>query len=304
MFSARYSLPRRGVYAQAMIPSVALADLLAGQFFPRDFRRFDLMMRARVARALLSGSPDAQAAEASYLEMQLARGASADLSRFHDLVESVAQSGVNPNFPVGVSPWGPLLDGAHRVAVALAVGEEKIAVDVRNSPIPPDYSRQWCVDQGLTEDMLAPADALLDEFLATTGHDTVVVFSGDITDPIRHALGPGVEVVTTRQVSLDARAVLELERALTFVAWHEHAKRDHAGAMVLSPGTLTVVRARIRRPSFERIPKTHTRLSVLARSIQDQLREVNPSALVGLSRAQNRDAVSALAHHRVFLWGA
>jgi hypothetical protein len=107
-----------------------------------------------------------------------------------------------------------------------------------------------------------------------------------------------------RWLGEDAQAVADLERALTVVAWHEHAKRDHAGAMVLSPGTLTVVRARIRRPSFERIPKTHTRLSVLARSIQDQLREVNPSALVGLSRAQNRDAVSVLAHHRVFLWGA
>ncbi len=303
MFSARYSLPRRGVYAQAMIPSVDLADLLAGQFFPRDYRRFDLMVRARLARAWLSGSPDATAAESAYLEMQLARGASTDLSRFHDLVESVAGSGMNPDFPVGLSPWGPLLDGAHRVAVALAVGESQIAVDVRNSPTPPDYSRQWCVDTGLTEDMLTPADALLDEFLATTGHDTILVINGELTESIRQRLGPGLEVVATRRSVGDASVVSDLETALTHVSWHEHAKRGQTEEGVLRPGPVTIVRARLARPSFERVPKTHTRLSVLARSIQDQVREVCPQAVIGLSRAQNREAVRLLAGHMVVVWG-
>ena len=87
MAIARFSLPRRGFYAQAMLPALPVADILAGQFYPRDFRRYDLLIRARVARAWVSDESDVQAATDSYELMQQARGAEANLHGFEHLLK-------------------------------------------------------------------------------------------------------------------------------------------------------------------------------------------------------------------------
>ena len=303
MALARFSLPRRGVYAQAMLPALPVADILAGQFYPRDFRRYDLLIRARVARAWLSDESDVQAAQDSYELMQRARGAKVSLPRFRALVESVATDGMNPDFPIGLSPWGPLLDGAHRLAVALAVGAPTVSVDVRNSAVPPDYSRAWLADAGLPEADLHAADVLLDKYLATTGHDHIVVIAGQMTDDIRAQLGPGCDVVSVREATLNEEAVVGVERALTTVAWHEHHKRAALPAPVLQPGLHQVVRCRLARPSWQRIPKTHTRISRLAQTISEQLSAAGVSAVVGLTWTHNRNAVAQLDQAGLRVWG-
>jgi len=303
MALARFSLPRRGVYAQAMLPALSVADILAGQFYPHHFRRYDLLIRARVARAWLSDESDVHAAQDSYEAMQSARGAEVNLPRFRALVESVATEGVNPDFPIGVSPWGPLLDGAHRLAVALVVGAPTVTVDVRPSPIPPDYSRAWLASAGLPEADLHAADVLLDKYLATTGHDHIAVIAGSMTDEIRGQLGPGADVVSVREATLSEETVVGVERALTTLAWHEHHKRATLPTPVLQPGLHQVVRLRLSRPSWQRLPKTHTRVSGLAQMISDQLRAIGEHALVGLTWTHNRNAVAVLDQAGVRVWG-
>jgi hypothetical protein len=303
MALARFSLPRRGVYAQAMLPALPVADILAGQFYPRDFRRYDILIRARVARAWLSDESDVAAAQDSYEAMQSARGAEVNLPRFRALVESVASEGVNPDFPIGVSPWGPLLDGAHRLALALVVGTPTVSVDVRPSPIPPDYSRAWLASAGLPDADLHAADVLLDKYLATTGHDHIIVIAGQMTEEIRRQLGPGADVVTVREAHLTEETVVGVERALTSVPWHEHHKRASVPPPVLQPGLHQVVRLRLSRPSWHRLPKTHTRVSGLAQIISEQLRAGGVDALVGLTWAHNRNAVAVLEEAGVRVWG-
>lgn len=303
MALARYSLPRRGVYAQAMLPSVSMSDLLAGQFYPRDFRRYDLLVRARVVRAWLTHETDAPVAEACYEQMQRARGATVNLPRFRALVDSVVSEGMNPDFPVGLSPWGPLLDGAHRVAIALARGVARVAVDVRNSSIPVDYSRAWLAAAGVSDADLEAADALLDEFLATTGHDTIVAICADVFDEHWGALRPGADVVAHRLVVLDADATVALEDALTYVAWHEHDKRANIPTRVLRPGPVTILRLRLQRPQWQRVPKTHVRVSSLATSYLHNLRSLDVPARVGLTWSQNKNAVAVLAGAGATVWG-
>jgi len=303
MAIARFSLPRRGVYAQAMLPALPVADILAGQFYPRHFRRYDLLIRARVARAWLSDESDVQAAQESYQVMQQARGAEANLPRFRALVESVATEGLSPDYPIGVSPWGPLLDGAHRLAVALVVGAPTVAVDVRPSPIPPDYSRQWLAGAGLAETDLHAADVLLDKYLAITGHDHIAVIAGPMTGDIVGQLAPGAHIISVREATLGEETVVGVERALTTIAWHEHHKRAGMLAPVLHPGVHQVVRFRLSRPSWQRIPKTHTRISVLADTIAQQLRAIGTDTLVGMNWTQNRNAVAVLDQAGVRVWG-
>lgn len=303
MALARFSLPRRGVYAQAMLPALPVADILAGQFYPRDFRRYDLLVRARLARAWLSDESDVHAAQHSYELMQRARGAEVSLPRFRALVDSVATEGMNPDFPIGLSPWGPLLDGAHRLAVALAVSAPTISVDVRPSRIPPDYSRAWLASVGVPETDLRVADLLLDKHLATTGHDHIAVIEGPMTDTIRSQLSPGADVVSIREVTLGEEEIVGVERALTTVAWHEQHKRASLPAPVLNPGLHQVVRFRLPRPSWHRLPKTHTRISGLAHVISEQLQAAGVIAVVGLTWTHNRHAVELLDRAGVRVWG-
>lgn len=303
MAVARFSLPRRGFYAQAILPALPVADILAGQFYPRDFRRYDLLIRARVARAWLGDEADVPAAQDSYEKMQSARGATSNLPRFRALVESVATEGMNPDFPMGVSPWGPLLDGAHRLAVALAVGTPTVTVDVRPSRIPPDYSREWLVQAGLPEADLHAADLLLDKYLATTGHDHIAVVEGPMTGDILGQLGPGADVVSVREAELSEETVVGVERALTSLPWHEHHKRAALPQPTLQPGLHQVVRLRLSRPSWQRLPKTHTRISGLAHIIADQLHAAGATALVGLTWTHNRNAVAVLDSAGVRVWG-
>jgi ParB-like chromosome segregation protein Spo0J len=303
MLSARFSLPRRGVYAQAVLPLVAVSDLLAGQFFPHRFRRFDLMIRARLVRAWASQSDDIPAAEEAYRLMQSARGATDTMPRFRALVESVQTTGMNPEFPVGVSPRGPLLDGAHRVAVALALEIPTIAVDVRNSALPQDYSRAWLAEAGLPGTALDHGDLLLDELLATTGHDTIVAVSGEMTDHIWKMVSPGATVVTTRDAALDANQAAALDRALSELPWHEHSKREQLAHQVITEGPVTIVRLRLPRPLFRRLDKTHTRISALADGYREQFLAAGVAGRVGLTGAQNRAAVSVLRLAGLRVWG-
>jgi hypothetical protein len=303
MALARFSLPRRGVYAQAVLPALPVAAILAGQYFPRQFRRYDLLIRARLARAWLSDDSDSEAAQESYELMQRLRGQTPHVPRFRALVESVSTEGMNPDFPIGVSPWGPLLDGAHRLAVALALDVATVAVDVRSSSIPPDYSRAWLADQGMPEADLQAADVLLDKYLATTGHDHIVVFPGPYSDDVDALLGPGTKIISVRESTLSEDTVVAVERALTTIAWHEHDKRTAIPPPTLSPGRHQVVRLRLPRPSWQRIPKTHTRISVLAATISEQLRTSGVNALVGLTWTHNRSAVAELDRAGVRVWG-
>lgn len=304
MARARFSLPRRGFYGQAILPRLPLADLLAGQFFPLRFRRYDLLVRARVVRAWVEDPSDAHAAEASYEAMQAARGAMVNLPRFKALVESVVSEGMNPDYPVGVSPAGPLLDGAHRVAVALVMSEQTIAVDVRDSLIPPDYSRAWLSEAGLAEADLLAADLLLDKFLATTGHDFLAVVAGPMTEHDLSWFTPGSELVATQEVSLDQETAALLERALTTLPWPDHARRSVVPAPVLGPGVHTLLRLRLPRPQWTRLGGTHTRVSVLASSYQENLVRRGAIGVVSLTWTQSRDGFAILSHAGVKMWGA
>lgn len=303
MARARFSLPRRGRYAQAILPRLPLADVLAGQFYPRDFRRYDLLIRARVVRAWVEDPADGEAAEASYGAMQRARGAAVNLPRFRALVESVMSEGMNPDYPVGVSPSGPLLDGAHRVAVALHTGEPTLAVDVRDSLIPPDYSRVWLTEAGLAEADLLAADLLLDKFLATTGHDFLAVVAGELSDLDMRVFAPGAEIVATRQVNLGAETVASVEEAVTTLPWPHHDTRAQVPTPILAPGLHTLVRLRLPRPQWHRLPATHTRVSALATGYRDAFARAGLTGVIGLTWTQNRSGFLALDAAGVKMWG-
>lgn len=67
----------------------------------------------------------------------------------------MAHRGFLPEGAVPVDPDGELLGGAHRVACALALGIEEIAIERKeNRAWAPPWDMQWFIDHGMGEEDL------------------------------------------------------------------------------------------------------------------------------------------------------
>lgn len=293
----RFGLPRRprGAGADAVETFLRLPDLLAGQFVGQHFRRYDLLIRARLASCWWNRSPDIDQAQDDYELMQRLRGGHDTLNQFRALVASVAEGGLDPDYPVGISPSGTLLDGAHRVALALVRNDERIAVDVRDSRIPPDFGRDWFVDRGFPSDSLRHADELLDRFLLATGHDTIAVVPG-AHNPASVPLSAGARVVSWQRIDLSSEEASALHGALSHLPVHKKTEPEGLGEP-WSSGTYSVFRVRGDTLFAKGVPKTHTRIVEYARVLADRLRTTHPGALVGVTVGQNRAAAEVLFDH-------
>lgn len=293
----RFGLPRRprGAGVDAVETFLRLPDLLAGQFVGQHFRRYDLLIRARLASCWSKESPDADQAQDDYELMQRLRGGHDTLNQFRALVASVAEGGLDPDYPVGISPSGPLLDGAHRVALALVRNDERIAVDVRDSRIPPDFGRDWFVERGFSADSLRHADELLDRFLLATGHDVIAVVRG-VHPPSSLPLPATARVVSWQKLDLGADEASRLHGALRHLPVHRKAEPDELGDP-WSSGHYSVFRLRGDTLAATRVPKTHTRIVEYAKELADRLRTTHPGALVGVTVGQNRAVAAVLSDH-------
>lgn len=293
----RFGLLRRprGAGADAVETFLRLPDLLAGQFKGQHFRRYDLLIRARLASCWWNTSPDIDQAQDDYELMQRLRGGHDTLNQFRLLVASVAERGLDPDYPVGVSPNGPLLDGAHRVALALVRNCERIAVDVRDSRIPPDFGRGWFVERGFSADSLRHADELLDHFLLTTGHDTIAVVPGDHTPASLRGLA-SAPVVGWQKIDLASDEASRLQGALSYLPVHRKTEPGEFGEP-WSSGHYSVFRLRGETLAATRLPKTHTRVVEFAKGLADRLQSTHSNALVGVTVGQNRAAAEVLSDH-------
>ena len=83
------------------------------------------------------------------------------------------QVGFSDDYPIGISPRGSLLDGAHRMGIALADNVEQVFVDIRMGKRLRSFERRWFVDHGFDQEALERMDLELDRVMAHTGVDTV-----------------------------------------------------------------------------------------------------------------------------------
>jgi hypothetical protein len=186
----------------------------------------------------------------------------------------------------------------------LATGAKTIAVDVRGSLIPPDYSRAWLAEAGMPEEDLLAADLLLDKFLADTGHDVLVVASGARVDELREMCQPGAKVIATREATLDSETVAALEAAITPLPWPDHRKREVAPAPRLHPGPTALVRLRVPRPQWYRLPGTHARVSRLVEGYLETGDRLGIAGVAGLTWFHNANGFAVLDRAGLRMWGS
>lgn len=289
-----------GPVLQTRLP---LGALLHAQWKGGVFGRYDVLLRSLVAQQLLRDKPPTRATKeiSWYHTMQSLRANKDTLPAFKDLARAVRDVGLDPDFPIGISPRGSLLDGAHRFAIALARNEATIAIDVRMSKRLRPFERRWFVDAGLPEAALSAMDAELDRAMAHTGVDTIVV-TPSTSQPTRSWLAPllpaGMKVVREWSVSLPQPEVSELERIMREIPWHEKASKRQPVSRELREGSLEVIRLRLAHHQLERIKKTSTARDIVAAEFEQSLRDaIGRVAVVGQTYQHNRGALNFLTRH-------
>ena len=292
---------RRG--AHPVLTQLPLAIVLEGQWEAGRFRRLDLALRAKLGRALLAGNlaeGQLHELEELYRRMQHERAGKDTLASFQSLVESVRHHGINPAFPVGISPKGPLLDGAHRAAVALVLNTPTLAVDLRPSKIPPAFGREWFLAHGFSEETVVSLEEDMEAFLLATGHDTCVLMGGDALSlaDLHRVVGPRGTVLSFSTIRLDAVTQQELQRRLSWVPWHDKDKAE-PGRHDAYAEHVTVARVRFHQRSWTALPKTHTATLDEAVTLARELHRQGHQAQVGQTVSQNRAAWELLGESGV-----
>lgn len=289
-----------GPVLQTRLP---LGALIQAQWRGGVFGRYDLLLRLLVARQLLDESPPTRQTKQMgwYKTMQSARAGRDTLKAFKDLAAAVREVGLDPDFPIGISPRGALLDGAHRLGIALALNAPSVAVDVRMGKRLRPFERRWFHDNGLPAAALDAMDLELDRVMTTAGVDTVMALNPKGT-PLRQWLPPllpaGIKVVREWTVSLPQSEVRALESSLREIPWHEKTSKRAPVPKELREGAVEIVRLRLAHHQLERIRKTSTAKDSVATQFEASVREKTGHAVVvGQTYQQNRAAVAVLARH-------
>ena len=300
------SLPGSRLFTSRAITPVLrhhlpMGALVQSQWSARRFIRYDLALRTLTARHLLAGGTTSKNIVGWYQQMYDKRGSAENLDAFRELLKIVATGGIDPRYPVGVSRTGELLDGAQRMALALAVDEESIAVDVRRGRRLRPYGREWFRNHGFPEEALLAMDHEVDRIMATTGADTLIV-TPSTEQPLQEwlpsYLPPDSEVIREWSLSLSEADTKNLEHALKFVPIYDKGTLREV-SYELGEGPITILRVRLHMPKRHRIAKTHMATD---RGVIDMLRSIRAAmpdhpVVAGQTIEQNRAAMALLLDH-------
>ncbi len=282
---------------------VPLGALVHEQWRGGVFSRYDILLRSLVARQLLSDSPPKRktAEMGWYQTMQQKRAGKDTLPAFKQLTERVRGIGLDPAYPIGISPRGSLLDGAHRTALAIAFGEETVAVDIRLGKRLRSFERRWFAERGFPDKALAAMDDELDRAMAESGVECVLVTpagKGTAKSWLAPLLPAGVKVRREWTVSLSEADTVALEGILRWIPWHRKSDQAKQPARQLREGALEVIRLRLTHRDFERIRKTSTARDKVVIEFENTIRqETGRPVVIGQTYQQNRDALDFLRAH-------
>lgn len=188
-----------------LVTKIATAALLGNQFQGGAFVRYDVLLRYLAIQALVKGS---EAFRPLYARMQKQRVAVDTYDDLCRLVASVREHGFLDRHPISITEEGLLVDGSHRLATALWFQIGEVPVTVLPSRERIDYGRQWFVEHGFDEELLARLDAAKDDLLQRNGVWFPVILWPPVLpwfDEIAGKLGSRYRVHWEKNLVLDGR---------------------------------------------------------------------------------------------------
>lgn len=189
----------------------AVADIILAQYTNNDYssyKNYDMAVRL-IAIEEYRGKNDY--GFDLYSRMQSHTGF--DWSpRFKKLIESYDSNGFDESKPIELSRDHIIMDGAHRLALAVATGKEFVPVKVYNCPFNrvADYGRFYEI--GFTRDECSLIKSKTEGLLSQFGYDYVGViwppayrFADDIVNDLNEIAPERFRVVKTRDMNLSAK---------------------------------------------------------------------------------------------------
>lgn len=128
------------------------------------FNRYDIILRSLVAKSILGRKDSAVTSQdcfllSNYKKMQITRVNRDTTERFSELLRSFSENGLDTKkYPAQVDSLGRILDGAHRVALALNCKKESLVCEVMPFEREIYYGRQWFKENGFDPFLLELLD--------------------------------------------------------------------------------------------------------------------------------------------------
>ncbi|KMQ51671.1 hypothetical protein CHISP_1428 [Chitinispirillum alkaliphilum] len=144
-------------FRKQVVLRVPCSALLGNHFHKGHFTRYDLFLRYLTIQSINNGENTYKEA---YCRMQNLRTGCHDYQKVADLVQSFSQNGFSCNFPIPVTRFGMILDGAHRFASSLYFKIKEIPVIIKSPVKRVLYTREWFETNGFDNDILLQMDQI------------------------------------------------------------------------------------------------------------------------------------------------
>lgn len=293
-----------------LVTSMSVGALLDLQRSGDSFLRYDILLRSMAARVLMDGQQEGSPVLDAYTRMQVLRGNRPSVLRLRNLVDSVVDRGLDQRHPIPLSREGRVIDGAHRLGVALAIDADEIRVDIHPSRQRVDFGRRWFEDRGFSAELLAEMDSVKRASFVRHGVYTTLILwppAGRSGDEIVASLASRFAVVADREAELGeqfddtVRSIYEID---DIDSWKVEVK---LAAMRPYGTTIRLVLLDIDEHRFRRKARTGSYLSAVGAELKAEIRRSYRAQVKGYvhdiichtgdNHEHNRRAIQILEPH-------
>ena len=199
--------------------------LLSYQFKNGKFNRYDIVVRYLAAEDHLGKN---NYGFKLYRKMQEKRGyvvVEEAVERYKKLIDDIDKNGFDPHSQLPVGKNQELIDGAHRLALALYFKEPLLPLKLRKVPFETDYSLQWFKEHGFDQNELGMIENKKEKIFQEWGLFFQIILwppAHQIFDEIENDIRKKFKVLKsyTKDISKDPkRIVFDIYASDDIAAW-------------------------------------------------------------------------------------
>ena len=268
------------------IKSVDIGTVLQWQFKSKKFIRYDTFLRKITFKNYLveinkhnSRDEIIKKVFSDYIKMQYLRVSKSNLSylRFEELINSVSIKGFHPDrHPITLDKYGRLVDGSHRLSIALEKGINHVPVffsKTKKGPV--DFGRDWFLKNRFREDLLDSLDREINNSMINTGAYFVVIIwppAQQFVDEIKSLINERYEIITqslSQKIFSFPEFINEIYLGDDIEKWKIDKKIYH---MKNSKSVISTLVVRIDKPNYRVKKRTSSYMSDKVAELKLQIR--------------------------------
>ncbi len=256
---------------------IAISDLLCCNSCNGRLLRLDIIVRYLAVKSYFEGTDDGWELYRRMQDARMGKGFSVGAEeRFRKLLHSYEENGYDDSSCILLDSNLGLIDGSHRIALALYHGYSTISALVMDFCHPVAYSFDWFIGNGFTTDEVKHIIATGQELLCSVQKPlSCVIWSPAVpfVEEIIQDLGMFGEVIGTKKFEYREEEYKNIVRAIYAIddieKWKIEKKLEHMAEYAPELWTVDLL---LLDPQFRRKEKTGNPLSVVGEKIKKAIR--------------------------------